>query len=77
LRGFNDTFVPFLFAAFGFWAIGFVAAWLLAFNLGLGAAGIWIGLSIGLAVYASLLVWRFKVLTDRGHLPAMTSPALP
>jgi MATE family multidrug resistance protein len=76
LRGFNDTFVPFLFAAFGFWMVGFVAAWLLAFNIGWGAAGIWIGLSIGIAVYASLLVWRFKVLTDRGHLPLTSTLAL-
>jgi MATE family multidrug resistance protein len=77
LRGFNDTFVPFLFAALGFWAIGFVAAWLLAFTFGLGAIGIWSGLSIGIAVYAFLLVWRFKVLTDRGHLPPASSPAHP
>ena len=69
LRGFNDTFVPFLFAAFGFWVVGFVSAWLLAFNIGWSAAGIWIGLSIGLAVYASLLVWRFKIL-DRPRPPA-------
>jgi MATE family multidrug resistance protein len=67
--------VPFLFAAFGFWMIGFVAAWLLAFNIGWGAAGIWIGLSIGIAVYASLLVWRFKVLTDRSHLPSTSTLA--
>ncbi len=76
LRGFNDTFVPFLFAAFGFWMIGFVASWLLAFNAGWGASGIWIGMSFGIAVYASLLVARFKFLTDRGHLPATSSPAV-
>jgi MATE family multidrug resistance protein len=70
LRGFNDTFVPFLFSATGFWLVGFVSAYLLAFKAGLGAPGIWIGLAFGLAVYAGLLVWRFEALTRRGYLPA-------
>ena len=43
------------------------------FPMGLGAVGIWIGLSIGIAVYALLLVWRFHVLTKRGYLPALSS----
>jgi MATE family multidrug resistance protein len=70
LRGLNDTFVPFLFSAFGFWLVGFVGAYLLAFKFNLGANGIWIGLSLGLAVYAGLLIWRFEALTRRGYLPA-------
>ena len=37
LRGFNDTFVPFLFSATGFWLVGFCGAYLLAFNAELGA----------------------------------------
>ena len=27
--------------------------------MGLGAIGVWIGLSLGTAVYAGLLLWRF------------------
>jgi MATE family, multidrug efflux pump len=38
--------------------------------LGLGATGVWIGFTIGLVVYALLLVWRFYALTARGDLPA-------
>jgi MATE family multidrug resistance protein len=69
LRGLNDTRIPLLFSAVCFWAIGFTGSWGLGFPLGLGAAGIWIGFTIGLAVYAVLLVWRFHRLTGRGYLP--------
>ena len=73
LRGLNDTRVPLVFSAICFWAIGFSASYRLGFPMGLGAVGIWIGLSIGIAVYALLLVWRFHVLTKRGYLPALSS----
>jgi hypothetical protein len=32
--------------------------------------GIWIGSTVGLGVYALLLVWRFNLLTLRGYMPA-------
>jgi MATE family multidrug resistance protein len=77
LRGLNDTRVPLLFAAFSFWAVGFVGAYGLGFVAGHQAAGIWIGLSVGLAVYAVLLIWRFALLTGRGYLPeTAAAPAL-
>jgi MATE family multidrug resistance protein len=69
LRGLNDTRVPMLFAGVGFWLIGFTSAYALGFPLGLGAYGIWIGLTLGLFVYASLLIWRFHLLTARRYLP--------
>jgi MATE family multidrug resistance protein len=75
LRGLNDTRMPLLFSAICFWAIGFTACYVLGFTLGYGAAGIWIGLSLGLAVYALLLIWRFHALTSRGYLPEIASPA--
>ncbi len=64
LRGANDTRLPLLFAAASFWAIGFPSGYILAFHAHLGAVGIWAGLSIGLVVYALLLVWRFHSLTQ-------------
>lgn len=73
LRGFNDTRMPLLFSLFSYWAIGFASSWLLAFRFGLGAQGIWVGLSLGLAAYAALLVARFRVLTRSGSLPAVTT----
>jgi MATE family multidrug resistance protein len=75
LRGLNDTRIPMLFAAACFWLIGFSACYGLGFPLGMGAVGVWIGLSIGLIVYALLLVWRFQALTRRGYLPDVIGPA--
>jgi MATE family multidrug resistance protein len=72
LRGLNDTRVPLLFSALSFWVVGFTAAYALAFPAGYGAYGVWIGLSLGTAVYAALLVARFHALTRRGYLPAVT-----
>jgi len=71
LRGLHDTRMPLVFAAIGFWVIGFTAAYGLGFPLGYGAEGIWVGLTLGLFVYAALLVWRFHRLTARGYLPAL------
>ena len=65
LRGMNDTRVPLLFAVVSYWLIGFASAWWLAFSTPLGAIGVWIGLSIGTAIYAGLLVWRFHLLSQR------------
>jgi MATE family multidrug resistance protein len=59
LRGMSDTRVPMLFAAFGYWVVGFPACALLAFPLGLGGQGIWLGLAIGLTTAATLMVARF------------------
>jgi MATE family, multidrug efflux pump len=58
LRGYRDTFVPMLLASFGYWGVGFLGGWLLAFPLGFGPAGLWWGLALGLAVVAILLTLR-------------------
>jgi multidrug resistance protein, MATE family len=65
LRGMNDTRIPLLFAVISYWLIGFPAAYGLAFRMELGAVGVWIGLSCGTAVYAVLLILRFRRLADR------------
>jgi MATE family multidrug resistance protein len=65
LRGMNDTRIPLLFAAISYWMIGFPLACALAFRTPLGAVGVWIGLSVGTAVYATLLVLRFRLLASR------------
>lgn len=63
LRGLNDTRVPLFFAAFSFWAVGFVAAYALGFHARLGAVGIWAGLTLGLVTFMILLTVRFERLT--------------
>ena len=59
LRGLKDTRTPMLQAVFGYWVVGFSSCVLLAFPLGLGADGVWIGLALGLAVVATLFLLRF------------------
>src|SRR3546814_10685386 len=46
LRGLKDTAVPMWLALGGYWAIGFIASLTLAFPLGLGGLGVWIGLAL-------------------------------
>jgi multidrug resistance protein, MATE family len=62
LRGYRDTMVPMLLAAFGYWGAGFAAGSLLAFPLGYGAVGLWWGLAFGLAVVAVLLTLRLHLI---------------
>jgi MATE family multidrug resistance protein len=70
LRGLNDTRVPLLIAAFSFWVVGFASSYGLAFPLGLGAVGVWTGLSLGTGLFAALLLWRFHALTQARYMPA-------
>ena len=58
LRGYSDTAVPMVIAAIGYWAVGFAGGWLLAFPLGFGALGLWLGLALGLAAVATALSLR-------------------
>src|SRR6266567_3386200 len=74
LRGMNDTRMPLLFAAVSYWLIGFTSAYGLAFWTNLGAVGVWIGLSCGTAVYAILLVLRFRRLASHPEF-ATSAPA--
>lgn len=64
LRGLKDTRVPLLFAVIAQWLIGLPISYVLSLKMGFGAVGIWIGLSIGAAVYAALLVQRFLLLAN-------------
>lgn len=59
LRGLHDTGVPMVIAAIGYWGVGVPLGVTLAFRFGMQGAGIWIGLSAGLAVVAVLLFWRW------------------
>ncbi|WP_295042177.1 MATE family efflux transporter [uncultured Paracoccus sp.] len=63
LRGVHDTRVPMGIAVFSYWVVGIPVAYLLAFPMGVGPAGLWLGLCVGLTVAALLLMRRFW----RGH----------
>ncbi|MCV2893292.1 MATE family efflux transporter [Lentibacter sp. XHP0401] len=59
LRGVQDTRVPMVIAGVAYWIVGVPVSYLLGITFGLGGVGIWLGLAIGLAVAAVLLIWRF------------------
>lgn len=59
LRGLQDTTVPMIYAAIGYWGIGLTLGVVLAFHFGFGGSGIWLGLCSGLAVVACLLIYRW------------------
>lgn len=59
LRGMQDTNIPMWMAAFSYWGIGVPCMYALGLALGWAGAGIWLGMSVGLAMAALLLNWRF------------------
>ena len=65
LRGIRDTRVPMWIAAVCYWLIGIPASYVLAFPMGLGGPGLWLGLVIGLTLAAVALLWRFWRLAPR------------
>ncbi|MEJ6785638.1 MATE family efflux transporter [Aminobacter sp. Piv2-1] len=73
LRGLQDTTVPMILAAIGYWGIGLPFGVLLAFRFGFEGRGIWIGLFSGLAAVALLLLWRWL---RREKLGLMDKPVI-
>ena len=69
LRGLKDTRVPMLVAAVAYWGVGLTVGGALGLGLGAGARGLWWGLTLGLAVAAVGLSWRFRVQTRRTFSP--------
>ncbi|WP_373353135.1 MATE family efflux transporter [Pseudoroseicyclus sp. CXY001] len=64
LRGVQDTRVPMVIAAFCYWIIGLPVGWLLAFPLGVGPVGLWLGLFAGVTsamTFFTLRFWRRAV----------------
>jgi MATE family multidrug resistance protein len=69
LRGLQDTRVPMLYAAFGYWGCGMPLSLLFAFKFGYGGVGIWVGLASGLAVVAVLTIRRWMRRDRLGLVP--------
>ncbi|WP_280381969.1 MATE family efflux transporter [Nocardia wallacei] len=64
LRGLKDTRAGFRLSLVGYWIVGLPTALLLAYPAGLGAAGVWWGLTAGLAATAALMLRRYFALLD-------------
>jgi len=59
LRGAADTKVSLIMNLVGHWCVGLPVGYALAFHAGLGAQGLWIGLTVSLTIVGVALVWRF------------------
>jgi MATE family multidrug resistance protein len=69
LRGLQDTRVPMVLAAIGYWVAGFGTAVILGFPLGMAGVGVWIGLAIGLLAVSILLGHRWIARERLGLVP--------
>lgn len=63
LRSLKDTKVQMCISIFGFWGIAFLGAYFLAFKLGLGGLGVWLGIIVGLLITGIVLFIRLIYLT--------------
>jgi MATE family multidrug resistance protein len=59
LRGIKDVRVPTYLVAIAYWVVGLPMGYLLAFKLGMGAKGMWLGLIAGLTLASLFLIGRF------------------
>lgn len=69
LRGLQDTRVPMLIAALGYWGVGLPLGAALAVWADLRATGVWIGLAVGLFAVAGLLLARWMRMVRRTLSP--------
>ncbi len=60
LQGLQDTGFPMMLNLLGYWGVGLSAGYGLAFGLGWGSRGLWIGQLIATAVVAWLYLWRLR-----------------
>lgn len=65
LRGLQDTRVPMALAAVSYWVIGVPCSYLLAFPMGYGGVGLWLGLVVGLLAAGASLMLRFWLLAPK------------
>ena len=59
LRGVQDTKVPMVLATVSYWMVGIPCSYVLAFPMGFGGVGLWLGLVVGLVCASASLMWRF------------------
>jgi len=60
LRGLKDTRAAMQLTLLAYWGCGATAGWLLAFVCGVGPAGLWYGITVGLAAAAVFLILRYR-----------------
>jgi MATE family multidrug resistance protein len=65
LRGIGDVNIPTLITFVAYWIIGLPVGYYLGISLGMGANGVWYGLTLGLLVSAGLLFIRFNFFSKK------------
>lgn len=75
LRGIGDTRTPMIVNLVAHWLLGLPISYLLCFVFGWGVYGLWIGLSLGLIVTGTILLWVWTV-TIRRYVTGELKPAL-
>jgi len=61
LRGLTDVTIPLIIVFASYWVFAIPFGYYLAFNIELGAVGVWIGYAVGLFLVAVLLTIRFNL----------------
>jgi MATE family multidrug resistance protein len=69
LRGIKDVKLPTVLITIAYWVIGLPVGWLFAFHYRMGAAGMWLGLIIGLTLASVFLGIRFLKMARKHNLP--------
>ena len=65
LRGLQDARIPMVIAALSYWVVGIPASYYFGFVQQMNGIGVWLGLVLGLAIAAVLLMARFWMHTVR------------
>lgn len=65
LRGVKDVTLPTIITLVAYWVIGLPMSYVFAFKMGLGAEGVWYGLSLGLTIAAVSLFFRFNYVSRK------------
>ena len=60
LRGIADVKAPTVITFLAYWVVGLPVGYILGFNFDMGVQGVWIGLSVALAISALSLSFRFN-----------------
>jgi len=74
LRGLSDTKIPMVLAIVGYWMIGLPTSYVLGLVLDWRGVGIWVGLAVGLAFVAVVLLARFAMRERLGLLEKIGVP---
>lgn len=62
IRGSGDTRTPMYIAALGLWGVRLPMAYLLAFVMDMGVAGVWTSMCLDLIIRFGLTLWRYRTI---------------